>query len=242
MFLRLGAVVSMGCSLVALAQPVSVPALTDAEKKKLDQGGVVVHELKPTDNSGVAGMAFGVVEASSDEVWPIVRDCEHFSKFLPSTKKSWRKGEGSDQVCYDELELPFPLTNLWAETRSVAREEPQGYYLREWSFVKGTYKRNRGSWRVVPWGEDGKRSLVIYEVDSDPSMLVPDWILRAAQTGSLPKIFEGVRKRVLVQRAANPAPAPAPAAAPAPAPEPPAPAAAPPAEATSASAAAPSSP
>jgi hypothetical protein len=32
----------------ALAQPIEFPKLTDAEKKKLDDNGCVVHELKPT--------------------------------------------------------------------------------------------------------------------------------------------------------------------------------------------------
>ena len=200
MLVRLCAVISLSCSLVALAEQVTVPALTDAEKKKLSEGGVVLHETKPTDNRGVSAEAFGVVDAAPDEVWPVVRDCEHFSQFLPSTKKSWKKGEGADAICYDEIELPFPLTNLWAETKSVTRFEPANHYMREWSFVKGTYRRNKGSWRVVPWGDDGKKSLVIYAVDSDPSMLVPDWILRAAQTGSVPKLFEGVRNRVVSLR------------------------------------------
>lgn len=34
--------------------------------------------------------------------------------------------------------------------------------------MKGTYRRDRGSWRVTPWGADGKRSLVI----DLPAMLV----------------------------------------------------------------------
>ena len=188
-------------SAVALAQPVEIPKLTDDEKKKLDEGGVVVHDRKPTDNTGVSGEALGVIDAPATEVWPIVRDCEHFSQFLPSTRTSWKRTDGEDTICYDEISLPFPLTNLWAETKSVARESPAGHFQREWSFVKGTYKRNRGGWTVVPWGADGKKSLVVYMVDSDPTLLVPEFILRAAQGGSLPQVFVGIRRRVVALRA-----------------------------------------
>lgn len=201
MLARLSTLITLLSATLALAQPVTAPALTDAEKRKLDTGGVITHELKPTDGRGVSAESMGVIDAAPDEVWPIVRDCEHFSQFLPSTKKSWKKVEGADVICFDEIELPFPLTNLWAETRSQMRQEPAAHYVREWSFVKGTYRHNTGSWRVIPWGDEGKRSLVVYMVDSDPSMLVPDVILRAAQTGSLPKLFEGVRKRVKDTRA-----------------------------------------
>lgn len=184
-------------SAVVLAQPVEGPKLSDDEKKKLEAGGVIHHERKPTDDKGVSGEAFAVIDAPTSEVWPIVRDCEHYSLFLPNTKSSSRKTEGEDTICFDEISLPFPFANLRADTKSVSRESPAGHYRREWSFVRGTYKRNRGSWTVVPWGSDGQKSLAVYEIDSDPSIALPAFILRAAQSGSLPKVFVGLRKRVL---------------------------------------------
>lgn len=203
MLVRLCSLSAVFCAAAAWAQPVDLPMLTDDEKKKLDSGGVVVHDRKATDNKGVSGEAIGIIDAPSSEVWPIVRDCEHFSQFLPSTKTSWRKADGEDTICFDEISLPFPLTNLWAETKSVGRESPAGHFKREWSFVKGTYKRNTGAWTVVPWGPEGKQSLVVYMVDSDPALLVPEFILRAAQGGSLPQVFVGIRKRVTTLRAAT---------------------------------------
>ena len=203
MFLRLASAVSLLFSVAALAQPVEFPKLTDDEKKKLDANAVIIHELKPTDSRGVSAESIGVIDAPSTEVWPIVRDCQYFAAFMPSTKTSSLKDEGGDKVCFDELRLPFPLANLWADTKSVMREEPAGHFHRAWSLVRGTYKRNRGSWTVLPWGADGKKSLVIYLIDSDPSVLIPDIILRAAQTGSLPEVFASIRKRVLTLRAAG---------------------------------------
>lgn len=185
---------------IVLAQPVEFPKLNPAELKKLEANEVVIRELPPTDNRGVSGETLGVVDAPSIEVWPVVRDCEYFSSFLPSTKTSSRKIEGEDTICFDEISLPFPLINLWADTKSVWREEPAGYFKREWSFVRGTYKRNRGSWTVVPWGADGRSSLVVYFVDSDPAILIPDVFLRAAQGGSLPQVIMGIRKRVVALR------------------------------------------
>lgn len=173
---------------------ITFPTLTDAEKKKLDEHQVVMHELKATDNRGVSAETIGVVDAPPEVVWPVVRDCEHFSKFLPNTKASSRTEENGESLCFDEISLPFPLTNLWAYTRSTVTQE-EGAYRRAWSFVRGTYKRNRGAWTVLPWA-DGKKSLVIYFVDSDPAMLIPDAIIRAAQTGSLPEVFVALRKRV----------------------------------------------
>ena len=186
----------VGCGAWAAAPPLELPKLSDAEKKKLDENQVVMRELRPTDNRGVSAESLGVIDAPPDVVWPVVRDCEHFSKFLPNTKASSKKEENGEVLCFDEISLPFPLTNLWAYTRSTITEDGNGGYQRAWAFVRGTYKRNRGAWTVLPWGADGKKSLVIYFIDSDPAMLIPDAIIRAAQTGSLPEVFIALRKRV----------------------------------------------
>ena len=175
------------------------PTLTDAERAKLDKGEVVVREKTPTDNKGVSAESLGVIDAPVGEVWPIIRDCEDFAKFLPNMKASARKEENGDSLCFDELALPFPLKNLWADTKSTVVHEGDAWQ-RSWTFVRGTYEHNRGAWTLLPW-DDGKKTLVVYFIDSNPSMAIPDFIIRAAQTGSLPKVFSGIRQRVKDLRA-----------------------------------------
>ena len=191
---------SLFASGIALAQPLVLPAFTEAESKKLNAGETVVHDVKPTDNKGIGVQSFGIIDAPSTEVWPVLRDCAHFDKFMPRTKSSAVKEEEGVPLCHVELNLPFPLMNLWSDTRSVQREDPAGHYHRAWTLVRGTYRRNSGSWSVMPWGDEGKKTLVIYAIDSDPIILIPDGILRSAQTGSLPEVFAAIRKRVVALR------------------------------------------
>lgn len=179
-----------------------VPPLTDAERAKLEKGEVVVHDKKPTDDKGVSAESLGLIDAPVDEVWPIIRDCQHFAKFLPNMKASARKEENGESLCFDELALPFPLKNLWADTKSTVVHEGEAWQ-RSWTFVRGTYEHNRGAWTLLPWGEGGKKTLVVYFIDSNPSMAIPDFIIRAAQTGSLPKVFTGIRQRVVALREQN---------------------------------------
>ena len=73
---------------------------------------------------------------------------------------------------------------------------PGGSFKRSWSLIKGTYKRNNGSWIVKPWGPSGSESLLIYAIDLDPDTSVPDFIIRKAQTSTLPDLFEAIRRRV----------------------------------------------
>lgn len=190
----------LSCS--ALAQPVTFPTLSAEDRQLLARRGVVIHETKPTDDRGIGAESMAVIDAPTSEVWPLVRDCEHFSRFMPNTKASSRKQENGESLCFDEIGLPFPLPNLWADTRSEIREEPAGHFIRAWTLVRGNYHRNSGAWKVLPWGADGKQSLVVYVIDSDPSVALPDPLLRAAQTGSLPDVFKAIRKRVLALREA----------------------------------------
>lgn len=186
-------------SFAALAQPLTLPTFTEAETKKLNAGETVIHEVRPTDNKGIGVESFGVIDAPSTEVWPVLRDCEHFASFMPRMKASSLKQEEGATLCHVELNLPFPLMNLWSDTKSVQRENPAGHYHRAWTLVRGTYRRNSGSWSLLPWG-DGKKTLVTYAIDSDPIILIPDGILRSAQTGSLPEVFQSIRKRVIAVR------------------------------------------
>lgn len=187
-------------SAAALAQPVELPRLNTAETKRLDAGETVIRNIKPTDNKGIGLESMGVIDASSTEVWPVLRDCQYFSQFMPRTKASSALEEKGVPLCHVELQLPFPLANLWSDTSSVQREEPEGHYYRQWTLVRGTYHRNGGSWTVLPWGPEGKKTLVRYVIDANPALLVPDWVLRAGQAGSLPEVFASIRKRVITLR------------------------------------------
>lgn len=185
--------------LLLAAAPVTAPVLTDAEARKLDAGEMVLRQVTPTDGKGIGVLAMGVVDARSEEVWPVVRDCQHFSRFMPRTKHSALLEEDGRTLCHVELAMPFPLANLWSDSSFEVREGPRGHFRREWALVRGTYTHNSGSYVVVPWG-DGSKTLVVYALDSNPRVMIPDALLRSAQTGSLPEVFNAIRRRVVALR------------------------------------------
>lgn len=174
-----------------------LPAQAATPEERLATGEVLVRPLKPTDGVGVAAEAFGIVNAPPEKVFAVVEDCARFKEFMPRTKDSaLRRMEGEARICFVEISMPFPLSNLWSEVRSVSKPLPAGGFERSWTMIKGTYSRNNGKWTVQPWGADGQRSLVTYRVDVNPDSMVPDAIIRKAQTSSLPDMYEALRKRV----------------------------------------------
>lgn len=180
--------------------PFSAPALSDDERKVLEKGEVVVRRLEPSGGKGLAVLAVSVVDAAPPAVWPVVRDCQHFQDFMPRTKHSELKEEDGVKLCRVELSMPFPLKDLWSETKSTVNEAPPRF-RRDWTLVHGTYLRNDGSWTVLPWG-DGAKTLVVYRLDTQPDSLVPDGLARAAQSKSLPEMMAAVKKRVVALQSA----------------------------------------
>ena len=186
-------------SVAALAH--SPPSLSVKHVATLERGEIIVESMKPSGGGGVAARVMGIVDARPVEVWPIVRDCQHYAQFMPRTERSEVRGyRGKASICFVEIDMPFPLSNLWSESASTLTELPGGGFERSWSMIRGNYTRNNGSWRIFPWSEGGARSLIVYRIDTDPDMIIPDAILRSAQTGSLPDVFTAVRNRVRERR------------------------------------------
>jgi ribosome-associated toxin RatA of RatAB toxin-antitoxin module len=173
------------------------PALSAGQIKVMTGGKAIVKTLKPTGGDGVAARATAIIEGTPSKVFGVINACEHFSKFMPRTKLSFvvKVESPTQKICFTEIEMPFPFSNLAAKVRSTSAEFPGGGYGRKWTMLEGNYKRNNGSWEVWPYN-GGTQSLVIYNIDVDPDMVLPDAIIRSAQTGSLPKVFKAIEKRV----------------------------------------------
>ena len=178
----------------ALLLALAVPPVPEGERARLDGGEVIVKPRTPSDDEGFAVLAYAVVKAPVEKVWPALRDCDRYAEFMPRANESaLRSGTPENGVCYVEVSLPFPFSNLWAENASTGGPNAGGGFERRWKILRGTYKKNTGVWRVVPWGT--AESLVVYELEAAPETVLPDSIPRKAQGGALPDVFTAIRRR-----------------------------------------------
>lgn len=172
-------------------------AAGEEEDRRLDAGEVLVRQWEPSDGTGVAAQARGVIEAPVAAVWPAVRDCGHFQEFMPRVVKSEvRARQGDDWLCYAELDMPWPIEDLQVETRSTIERLAGERYRRSWRLSKGSFERNSGSYQVEPFRGDPGRSLLTYTIDVKPNVPIPDSVLRTTQAKSLPEVFDRVARRV----------------------------------------------
>lgn len=171
--------------------------MTPAEKRQLLAMQTVVHEKAPANGRGVSAEAFALVNAPVDQVWAVLLACEDYDSFLPNVRKSGRRVVDGKTVCSDELALPFPLKALWSDTSSqVVDDGPTGARQRIWKMLEGNYEHTFGTWTVFPFGAGRSQTLVVYFFDTKPAEDIPDWVMRVAQTQTLPAVFAGIRKRV----------------------------------------------
>ncbi|MCK6547609.1 hypothetical protein L6R52_17295 [Myxococcota bacterium] len=186
-------VLALALALAPQLASAQTPQFSDAEKAQLEKGDVLVKRIDPKGGNGVAAKAVGLVRIHPDRVWPVVNDCANFKEFMPRTVKSEVRADGGH--CLVEVTMPFPFSNLWSETKVRLEHLDNGGRRRVWSLVDGTYEHLNGSWTVLPWGENGRETLLLYTIDANPDVSVPDMILRSAQEGTLPDIFTAVRAR-----------------------------------------------
>lgn len=178
--------------------PLAPPALAEDDRKRLDAGEVVIRDLPPTDADGIGVLLMGLVDATPDQVWAVMADCEGQDEFIPRISHAEvRDRDGDSHTCELVVDLPPPLGDLRTETRHHVRRLPDGGHQRRWELLPGDwdYERNSGSWTVHPY-QDGRRSLLVARMDLLPKSVLPVWILRAAHTRQAPETFDAIRARV----------------------------------------------
>lgn len=175
---------------------VLLPASSFANQDRLAAGEILV-EVEEVPGSEVPKLSsIGVVDAPATQIWAIVSECDHYADRLPRIDSARvLRRDGSTVYCEVTVDLPFPLSNLTAETRGEHTVGPPEW-RREWTLVEGDYTRNDGSWVLVPFRGNPNRTLVTYTVHAEPKTNIPENIRRHAQERSMPAVIERLRELV----------------------------------------------
>lgn len=167
-----------------------------AARGELERGEVALIEQSPFGGKGVALTACAIVDAAPARVWPVLRDCQSYSAFLPGVAESRLFGrEGNIARCEALIRLPFPFGEWKSLERATETTRIDGGFDRRWTLESGTYRRLEGLWTLLPWGDGGSRTLLIYQLDMDPNTMIPDFVLRRVQSATAPEVFDAIRAR-----------------------------------------------
>jgi hypothetical protein len=117
-----------------------------------------------------------------------------------TTTSDTQGSPGDVAFCDTVVDLPFPFGEWRSHTRVLERTRPDGGFERHWARLRGTYRRNDGSWTLRPWQGDASRTLVVYRVDMEPDSIIPEFLLRRLQAETVRRVFAAVRERVRALR------------------------------------------
>jgi ribosome-associated toxin RatA of RatAB toxin-antitoxin module len=175
------------------------PAAAASVKQRVAAGEIVVYTSPVKGSEAPAVVVKAVINASPRKVWEVIRKCWNYTNTMPRIAASTLvKRSGNKVYCKVTVDMPFPYSDIWSITEAVhLADHKRGRYSRTWKLQSGSYKNNAGYWRLSPYGDDPKRTYVIYRGHAVPKAYIPNWIRKKAQKSSMPKMIE--KLRVLVR-------------------------------------------
>jgi ribosome-associated toxin RatA of RatAB toxin-antitoxin module len=105
-------------------------------------------------------------------------------------------------VVYFYSEIKAPMVSKRYFGLKVVTEEnvdgQQGTYYNSWSLdpeKKSNLYLSSGSWKLVPYGPGGKKTLTFYTVITDPGGSIPDFLKNKSTEVAIPGVYEAITKR-----------------------------------------------
>jgi len=186
-------------ALPVLAQPTPViPSLSQDQVDRLNAGEVLV-DLN-ADLDPPVGDAIGVIDAPPEAVFAIVSDFARQSSWLDDVTLSEVVGEeeGGIVLCHGITDTPWPMEDReWTNRTWNGQMEVDGVpvYVSNWVYVPGSgnLEASEGYWLMVPWGDDGSKTLLRYYLVIDLGTPMPDFLLNWGSENMLPTRITGLR-------------------------------------------------
>ena len=188
----------------AVVALLAVGAHAETLDERLARGDIVVTTEKVAGSEAPLAIVRGVLDAPIDAVWDVVLDCASYKINMPhiadsiASKVEGDRTKGSRQ-CKVTAAMPFPISNLTSLTRAEHHIDGTTY-VRTWAFLEGDYVINEGSWTLTPYGADGKKTLAVYRLHTQPKIALPGFVVTAVQENALPDMLRHVAKAAAARK------------------------------------------
>ena len=176
-----------------------LPIAVDARGwERLGRGEVVV-ELQEVAGSAVKrGVAIALIDEPAEGLFGVVTDNARFGEFMPHVAESTVEAQPDGSIVnFQLLALPLVSDRHYRVRVVNTADEKDGWKVRrsKWSYVPGSGNivESRGSWTLVELGE--RRTLLLYEVFTDPGGWIPAWLYNQATRKALPDLIASVAAR-----------------------------------------------
>lgn len=182
------------------AQPVpEAPNLSDSQIDELNAGEILVEVI---NGEIPVGDAIGVIDASLEQVRAILFDLDRFAEYMPDVVESEILGRDGDAYLFRAvIDTPWPMSQREFTVRiwvSEGDEEGDLQHYGTWDYVpdSGNLVDIDGFILLLPWGDDGSRTLLRYHLSVDLGTWVPDFLVSWATENMLPGMVNNIRGQV----------------------------------------------
>ena len=132
------------------------------------------------------------VDAPATAIWDVLKACEIAPEYVPnvqSCKKLEELDGGRAELFVQTIKPVFFLPTFEHEFRL----DYTPYSRIDVNRVSGPIAHLQGTWWLLP--QDNGRILLVYELELDPGMPIPRFLVRATLKRDLPKVISAVRER-----------------------------------------------
>jgi ribosome-associated toxin RatA of RatAB toxin-antitoxin module len=170
------------------------PSLDSERLGRLGQYEVLVF-ADPAGSGLEKGKAIGVFDATPEEVYRVVTDYAKWKDYLPKVRdSSVLERSGEEALVATVAELPWPVGAARVEARYVQARLRGEIYRIEFSMVRGSMRRYRGTMYIEPW--TAGKAAVTYELVAEPDFLVPKGRVNRMVLRSASGFVHALRQRV----------------------------------------------
>jgi ribosome-associated toxin RatA of RatAB toxin-antitoxin module len=167
---------------------------TEAELARLRDGAVLVEADGATDRSSGDVRAAVQIQAPAERIFNTLTDCTEALRFVPHLRHCAVLETAPDeswQIVEQQIDYGWFMPHAYY----VFRADYERYDRIRVSNVRGDFRENRGSWQFRPT-DDGKATIVTYQLHVVPRFFVPRWLMRSTLRRDLPQLMKGLRARV----------------------------------------------
>ena len=145
-------------------------------------------------------------DAPSSTVWQVITAFDEYKDYIPYVSESRtdpERSRGNVTYSYSRLHfLIFPLIKDRYYTLKLISEKDvggeQGVYFLRWQLdptKESNVNKNCGSWKLVPYGPKGEKTLVFYTILADPGGLSPWFWKNLSAKSAVKKVLKAIEAR-----------------------------------------------
>lgn len=179
---------------LALAVVGSLPAASRAERSP---PSAVVSRPLPSDH-GARAEAEATIEAPAEQLAALISEPNNFVPLFPAERIEVLKSAPSRQLVSVEMRKPWPVgTVRWVEEVVTYREnDGRAFVVERTAQAGGFFKQMRAVWRIAPHPDSELRSVVTYQVLTEPARWAPEWMLKRGNLSGVVDTMGRLKKLV----------------------------------------------